>query len=135
MVRVVMPMLVSVAMLMLMIMVVGMPAIMIGVVVIMLVLVLVRVFRLTVPMTVPGMLARPADVHVPRIVRVRLSVTVPVTRLSLHRPLAHPRPLRRRIRAAANAAPKPLSMFTTEIPDAHDVSIPRSAASPSNAAP
>ena len=41
----------------------------------------------------------------------------------------------RRMRAAANAAPKPLSMLTTVMPDAHDVSIPRRAASPSNAAP
>jgi len=38
--------------------------------------------------------------------------------------------LRLKIRAAANAAPNPLSMFTTVTPDAQLVSIPRSAASP-----
>ena len=36
----------------------------------------------------------------------------------------------RRMRAAANAAPKPLSMFTTVTPDAQLVSMPSSAASP-----
>ncbi len=41
----------------------------------------------------------------------------------------------RRMRAAANAAPNPLSMFTTVMPDAQLVSIPRRAASPWNAAP
>ena len=39
------------------------------------------------------------------------------------------------ILCASAAAPKPLSMFTTPIPGAHDVSMPSSAASPSNAAP
>jgi hypothetical protein len=33
------------------------------------------------------------------------------------------------------AAPKPLSMFTTPMPGAQALSIPSSAASPSNAAP
>ena len=37
---------------------------------------------------------------------------------------------RLKMRAAAKAAPKPLSMFTTVIPDAQLVSIPKSAASP-----
>ncbi len=41
----------------------------------------------------------------------------------------------RRMRAAANAAPNPLSMLVTVIPEAHDVSIPSKAASPWNAAP
>ena len=39
------------------------------------------------------------------------------------------------ILCASAAAPKPLSMFTTPIPGAQAVSIPSSAASPSNAAP
>jgi len=39
------------------------------------------------------------------------------------------------ILCASAAAPKPLSMFTTPIPGAHDVSMPSSAAIPSNAAP
>jgi hypothetical protein len=52
-----------------------------------------------------------------------------------HQSLAQPRPWARSILAAAKAAPKPLSMFTTEMPDAHDVSMPSSAASPSNDAP
>jgi len=38
--------------------------------------------------------------------------------------------LRLKIRAAANAAPNPLSMFTTVTPDAQLVSIPSNAASP-----
>ncbi len=41
----------------------------------------------------------------------------------------------RQIRLAAAAAPKPLSMFTTVTPAAHELSMPRSAASPPNAAP
>ncbi len=41
----------------------------------------------------------------------------------------------RRIRTAANAAPKPLSMFTTVMPDAQLVSMPRSAESPWKLAP
>ena len=41
----------------------------------------------------------------------------------------------RRIRAAANAAPNPLSMFTTVTPEAQLVSIPSSAARPWKAAP
>jgi len=41
----------------------------------------------------------------------------------------------RLMRLAALAAPKPLSMFTTVTPDAHEFSIPSSAASPPNAAP
>ena len=41
----------------------------------------------------------------------------------------------RQIRLAAAAAPNPLSMFTTVTPAAHELSMPRSAASPPNAAP
>ena len=39
------------------------------------------------------------------------------------------------MRVAAQAAPKPLSMFTTVIPDAQLLSIANSAASPPNDAP
>src|SRR5262249_16759013 len=39
------------------------------------------------------------------------------------------------IRLAMNAAPKPLSMFTTETPDAQLLSMPRSAARPPKLAP
>jgi hypothetical protein len=39
------------------------------------------------------------------------------------------------IRCTTIAAPKPLSMFTTAMPDAHDVSIAASAVSPPSAAP
>jgi hypothetical protein len=43
--------------------------------------------------------------------------------------------LPRRMRSAANAAPKPLSMFTTVTPDAQLVSIPKSAVIPCSEAP
>ena len=39
------------------------------------------------------------------------------------------------IRLAANPAPKPLSILTTVMPDAHELSIARSAASPLKLAP
>src|SRR5690606_3575082 len=48
-----------------------------------------------------------------------------------HHRLAH----RERIRLAAAAAPKPLSMFTTSTPDAQELSMPSSAARPPKDAP
>jgi hypothetical protein len=43
--------------------------------------------------------------------------------------------LRRLIRLATNPAPNPLSIFTTVTFEAHELSIPSNAASPSNEAP
>jgi hypothetical protein len=39
------------------------------------------------------------------------------------------------MRRAAAAAPKPLSMLTTVMPEAHELSMPKSAAKPPNEAP
>ena len=87
------------------------------------VVVVVRV----VVVVVVGVVLRMVVVVVVRMLVGAVGVGVVV----LHLPCA----CTRRMRAAANAAPNPLSMFTTVTPDAHDVSIPSSAASPSNAAP
>jgi uncharacterized membrane protein len=64
---------------------------------------------------------------IPVIVIVIVIVVVVIVIVVAH---GQPRRRARRIRDAAKAAPNPLSMFTTVIPDAHEVSIPRSAESP-----